>query len=268
MTWPILTILVLGIWHGINPGMGWLFAVALGMQEQERRSVWRALLPLAAGHALAIAAALAVALLIGAVVPAHILKWSVAMVLVAFGVSRIIRSRHPRYGGMRMSMRKLTVWSFLMASAHGAGLMVIPFVLADSPAERIAGDTIVPALVSDGPDHAGHGPHGADADDSDHAVARARADDSDRAAMVAESAGPTGSRGTHSEHLAGLTDSGATSGWLVLLVHTAGYLFATGLLAVLVYEKLGLRMLRTVWLNLDLIWGIALAATGVIAPFV
>jgi len=266
MTWPILTILVIGIWHGINPGMGWLFAVALGMQEQERRSVWRALLPLAAGHALAIAAALAVALLIGAVVPAHILKWSVAMVLVAFGVSRIFRSRHPRYGGMRMSMRKLTVWSFLMASAHGAGLMVIPFVLADSPAERIAGDTAAPALVSDGPDHAGHG--SPRADDSGRALAQTRPDGSHRAAMVAESAGPTGSRGTHSEHLAGLTDSGATSGWLVLLVHTAGYLFATGLLAVLVYEKLGLRMLRTVWLNLDLIWGIALAATGVIAPFV
>lgn len=251
MTWPILTILVLGIWHGINPGMGWLFAVALGMQEQERRSVWRALLPLAAGHALAIAAALAVALMIGAVVPARILKWTVAIVLVAFGVSRIIRSRHPRYGGMRMSMRKLTVWSFLMASAHGAGLMVIPFVLADSPAERIAGDTAAAALVSDGldhagrPDHAVHGPDPADADDADLAVAR-----------------------THAEHLAGLTDSGATSGWIVLLVHTAGYLFATGLLAVLVYEKLGLRMLRTVWLNLDLIWGIALAATGVIAPFV
>jgi hypothetical protein len=152
---------------------------------------------------------------------------------------------------MRMSMRKLTVWSFLMASAHGAGLMVIPFVLVDSPAERIEGDTNVPPLVSDGQDHAGrpdhavHGPDPADADDADLAVAR-----------------------THAEHLAGLTDSGATSGWIVLLVHTAGYLFATGLLAVLVYEKLGLRMLRTVWLNLDLIWGIALAATGVIAPFV
>lgn len=261
MTWPVLTILVLGIWHGINPGMGWLFAVALGMQEQERRSVWRALLPLAAGHALAIAAAIAVALLIGAVVPARILKWTVAIVLVAFGVSRIMRSRHPRYGGMRMSMRKLTVWSFLMASAHGAGLMVIPFVLADSPTERIEGDTIVPALVSDGPDHAGrpdhagHGPDPADADDADLAVAGTHAE-----YLAVPRA--------HAEHLAGVTDSGVTSGWLVLLVHTAGYLFATGLLAVLVYEKLGLRMLRTVWLNLDLIWGIALAATGVIAPFV
>jgi hypothetical protein len=208
--------------------MGWLFAVALGMQEQERRSVWRALLPLAAGHALAIASALAVAMLIGAIVPAGILKWVIAMLLVGFGASRIVRGRHPRYGGMRMTMRKLTVWSFLMASAHGAGLMVIPFVLAD-PAERMEGDDSGPMIPAGG-------------NERDH--------------------------GGHAAHLAGLTDSGPTAGWLVLLVHTAGYLFATGLLAVLVYEKLGLRMLRTVWLNLDLIWGIALAATGVIAPFV
>jgi hypothetical protein len=61
---------------------------------------------------------------------------------------------------------------------------------------------------------------------------------------------------------------GTSTGLLVLLVHTAGYVFATGLLAVPVQGKPGLRMLRTVWLNLDLIRGIAPAATGVIAPFV
>ena len=69
MNWSWAGLLALGAFHGINPGMGWLFAVALGMQERRRAAVWRAMLPLALGHALAIAAALAVAMLAGAVVP-------------------------------------------------------------------------------------------------------------------------------------------------------------------------------------------------------
>jgi hypothetical protein len=239
MTWPIVAIVGLGLWHGVNPGMGWLFAVALGMQERRSRAVWRALVPLAAGHALAIACALAAAAAIGAVVPPRILKWGVGMLLVGFGMSRITHCGHPRYGGMRMNMRKLTMWSFLMASAHGAGLMVVPFVLADPGVERVAFDTTAPMS----------------------------APTPDSRSIPGERVGP-GTRSDHQRHMAGIADTGPTNGWIVLVAHSVGYLLATGLLAVLVYEKLGLRLLRNVWFNLDLIWGVALAATGVMAPFV
>src|SRR3989475_2088093 len=84
-------LLLLGYFHGINPGMGWLFAVALGMQERRREAVWRALLPLGAGHALAVAAAVAVAVLAGTVIPLRNLRWVVAGILVALGISRLIR---------------------------------------------------------------------------------------------------------------------------------------------------------------------------------
>ena len=82
-SWAMLV--ALGAFHGINPGMGWLFAVALGMQEQRRCAVIRALLPLGAGHALAVAAAVAAALAIGTVVPIDWLRWPVAAVLVTLG---------------------------------------------------------------------------------------------------------------------------------------------------------------------------------------
>ena len=123
-SWAML--MALGAFHGINPGMGWLFAVALGMQERRRGAVIRALLPLGAGHALAVAAAVAAALAIGTVVPIGWLRWPVAGVLVSLGAMRFVRHRHPRWAGMRVGMGGLTLWSFLMATAHGAGLMVVP----------------------------------------------------------------------------------------------------------------------------------------------
>ncbi|HXV91637.1 MAG TPA: hypothetical protein VD707_09740 [Gemmatimonadales bacterium] len=127
LAWPVL--LGLGALHGLNPGMGWLFAVALGLQEGKGRAVWRALPPLAAGHAAAIAAAVAVAGLAGMVVPPGALRWLVAALLLGLGVARLVRGRHPRWGGMRVGSREIAVWSFLMAAAHGAGLMVLPVLL-------------------------------------------------------------------------------------------------------------------------------------------
>ena len=121
--------LLLGAYHGINPGMGWLFAVALGMQQGSARGVWRALPPIALGHALAVGAVLVAAALAELVVPLGVLKVGVAFVLLGFGLYRLWRHRHPRYGGMRVGFRDLTTWSFLMASAHGAGFMVLPFVI-------------------------------------------------------------------------------------------------------------------------------------------
>jgi hypothetical protein len=120
---------MLGAYHGINPGMGWLFAVALGMQQGSARGVWRALLPLALGHALAVGAVLVLAAVAQMVVPLGTLRIVVASVLIAFGLYRLWRHRHPIYGGMQVGFRDLTIWSFLMASAHGAGFMVLPLVM-------------------------------------------------------------------------------------------------------------------------------------------
>jgi hypothetical protein len=120
----------LGAFHGLNPGMGWLFAVALGMQEGKRSAVWRAMIPLAIGHVLAVAAAIAVAILAGTAMTANVLRWPVAIVLVGLGVRMLYRHLHPRWAAMRVGMGGLTLWSFLMASAHGAGLMVLPVFLS------------------------------------------------------------------------------------------------------------------------------------------
>jgi hypothetical protein len=202
-SWPAL--LALGAGHGINPAMGWLFAVALGLQRESRRAVWAALGPLAAGHAVAIGGTLIAAGLAGLVVSPVALRWATAGLLIGLGLYRLIRSRHPRFGGMQVGARELTVWSFLMASAHGAGLMVLPLLMPSDPSAI----------------------------------------------------------GTH--HMsAGMIDLTAAewSGVWATLVHTAGYLLVTGLIAVIVYEKVGVRFLRKAWLNLDLIWAIALVITG------
>jgi hypothetical protein len=123
---------LLGAYHGINPGIGWLFAVALGMQHGSARGVWRALPPIALGHGLAVSVVLAVAAAAQLVVPHAALKIVVASILVAFGGYRVWRHRHPVYGGMQVTFRDLTIWSFLMASAHGAGFMIVPLVMGAS----------------------------------------------------------------------------------------------------------------------------------------
>lgn len=122
-------VLLLGAYHGINPGMGWLFAVALGMQRRSARGVWRALPPIALGHAAAVAVVLAAAAVAGVVVPMHMLRAVIATMLIVLGSYRLWRHRHPRFGGMQVNFRDLTVWSFLMAFAHGAGLMLLPWVV-------------------------------------------------------------------------------------------------------------------------------------------
>ena len=128
MDWP--AIVGLGAYHGINPGMGWLFAVALGMQQGSARGVWRALPPIALGHAASVAVVLAIAAAARLVVPLAALNVVVAAALMSLGVYRLWRHRHPRVGGMQVGFRDLTLWSFLMASAHGAGFMVLPFVMS------------------------------------------------------------------------------------------------------------------------------------------
>jgi len=228
-TW--LALLLLGAFHGINPGMGWLFAVALGLQEQRRAAVWGALLPLALGHALAIGGVMLLAAGAGLLIPLDHLKWAVAATLLGFGVYHLARNAHPRWGGMQVGARDLTIWSFLMASAHGAGLMVLPFVFNTIPSPGAAQHDL-PGGVHD------------------HA-----------SLMTAREAG----HGDHAALLASLPEEPFV-GLLTMLVHTAGYLLVMGLVAVVVYEKLGLRLLRTAWLNLDLIWAAALIITAVLTP--
>src|SRR2546425_10454601 len=132
VTWPWLTLALLGAYHGINPGMGWLFAVALGLQERNRRAVLLALPPIALGHAISIGAVVLLVALGQRAFDPSSLRIVAASVLIAFGVYRLVRARHPRWVGMRVSFRDLVLWSFIMASAHGAGLMLLPILLGPS----------------------------------------------------------------------------------------------------------------------------------------
>ncbi len=220
-SFPWVSLLLLGAVHGINPAMGWLFAVARGLQERNRMAIFRALLPLAVGHALAIAAAVTLAATVGRVAPLGVLRWMVAGALLVVGVDGLRRHRHVQLKGMRVSARELATWSFLMASAHGAGLMVLPFVLGKGvpPPVGMSHHHAMSSLASAG------------------GASWASIADVDAMAIVAP------------------------------LVHTTGYLAVTLVLAMVVYERLGVRVLRRAWINFDLIWGGAMVAAGVFAVF-
>lgn len=127
--------LLLGAYHGINPAMGWLFAVALGMQEQKGSAVARALVPIAVGHAFAIGIVVLAAAFLGTVLPLIAIRYAVAALLFGLGIFCLVRHWHPRWVRMQVGFRDLIVWSFLMASAHGAGLMVLPVLLGSSAVE-------------------------------------------------------------------------------------------------------------------------------------
>lgn len=240
-------LLGLGAVHGLNPAMGWLFAVSLGLQEGRRRAVWRALAPLAAGHGLAIGSAAAVALLLGVVIPLAVLKWAVGGALVGVGVFRLLRHRHPRLRGMRVGARELVLWSFLMASAHGAGLMALPFFLEPGPLSA-------PAAVYGGADHV-HGGHG---EGGGHVVA----------ALPGGLPDVQGSEAGATRSEAGATRDLGRFAVLATAVHTAGYLLIAVLAAFLVYELVGLGVLRRAWINIDLVWAAALIITGLLTPLV
>src|SRR5947207_8056024 len=190
--------------------MGWLFAVGLGLQEHKRMAVLRALPPIALGHALSIGIIIAAVLLARVTVPPFALKIAAAAILFAFGLYRLFRSRHPNWVGMRVGFGDLTLWSFVMASAHGAGLMLIPFFLPSPTAE------------------------------------------------------PVHHHDVHEMHAWALANFSVPSLLAAsVAVHTTGYLLMTAIIAILVYEKLGVKILRRAWFNIDLIWMLALMITGV-----
>src|SRR5215471_15410912 len=199
----------LGMFHGVNPAMGWLFAVALGLQEQKRAAVLRALPPMVVGHALSVGIIIAVVLLARTSLPPRGLKIVAAAILFAFGLYRLLRSRHPNWVGMRVGFADLTLWSFVMASAHGAGLMLVPFFLPSMAAQEA---------------------HHHDA---------------------------------HQMHAWAFANFSAPSLLIAaVIVHTLGYLLTTALIAIIVYEKLGVAILRRAWFNIDFAWMLALMITG------
>jgi hypothetical protein len=215
--WPWLSLAALGAFHGLNPGMGWLFAVALGLQERRLGAVTAALGPIALGHALAIGVVVAAVGALGVVVPQRLLLAIGGAVLLGFAAYKVAtRFRHPRWVGMRVGPRELVLWSFLMASAHGAGLMLVPVLIG------LRGESVLSALA-----HAGHSGH------MGHEMPASRD------ALV-----PT------------LAAVG---------LHSAAMLAVAGVLAVVVYQKVGVDVLRRAWVNLDLVWVGVLAITGGIA---
>jgi hypothetical protein len=206
LTATVLWLMVLlGAYHGLNPAMGWLFAVALGMQEKKGSAVARSLVPIAVGHAVAIGSVVLAAAFLGMTIPLAVLRYFVAAVLIGLGIYCLVRHQHPRWVRMQVGFRDLAVWSFLMASAHGAGLMVVPVLLGSKTVEA-------------------------------------------QGRMVGHN------------HIS--TTASPLVGMLATCVHTVAYLAVTGLLAWVVYRKLGLALLRKTWLNFDLVWATALVATG------
>jgi len=128
--WPWDVLIVLGAYHGLNPGMGWLFAVARGLQERRRSAVWESFLPIAIGHEAAIGVVVALVAVAQFLIAPQALRIAGAIVLFSFALYRLWRrTAHPRGFGMRIGPRGLFGWSFLMSSAHGSGLMLVPILL-------------------------------------------------------------------------------------------------------------------------------------------
>src|SRR5262245_28320047 len=128
--WPWLGLAGLGAFHGINPAMGWLFAVALGLHRGSRRVVLVSLLPIALGHAIAVALVALAVMGLGRVVDQRVVGIASGIVLIGWAAyHRLYGSRHRVRVGMRTGLAGLALWSFLMAAAHGAGLMLVPILI-------------------------------------------------------------------------------------------------------------------------------------------
>lgn len=201
--WPWLVLAGLGAFHGLNPAMGWLFAVALGLHRNSGVILVKALPVIAIAHAASIAIVAGAVVLTGIAIRSHALLAGSGILLVGWAMyHQLYGHRHRVRIGMRTGLAGLALWSFLMATAHGAGVMVlpalIPLCLADSPLGTIAAEGSI-----------------------------------------------------------GLTLAAVG-------IHTAAMLAVTGMIAIVVREWLGLAVLRTAWINFDLIWTVALALTGLV----
>jgi hypothetical protein len=212
--WPYILLGLLGAYHGLNPAMGWLFAVALGMQERSRRAVLRSLLPIAIGHECSIVLVAVLVVGLGLLADTHVLHVGAGIALIGFGVFRFVRPRaHFRWTKLRVNRRELGWWSFLMSTAHGAGLMVAPVLIGAGAAGTAEAAT----------DH-----------DLEHV----------HAAMISPLAGG-----------------------VALLLHVASMMLVMAVVAVVVYEKLGVTILRQAWLNTEWLWAGAFVLAGFVTLF-
>jgi hypothetical protein len=201
MTWPWLSLIALGAFHGLNPAMGWLFAVGLGLQHKSRAKVVWSLIPIGLGHALSIGVVVAGVVILRDRVDIDLLQWTAAALLIGFGAYRLLARHRPRRTSMQAGFGDLLLWSFLLATGHGAGLMLLPVLVHMQ-------------------DHSAHG---------------------------------------------------AMNGMTATAVHSAATLIMTALVAIVVYEWIGLAFLRRGWINLDWIWAFALLLAGtllIVARFV
>lgn len=198
--WPWLTLAGLGAFHGLNPAMGWLFAVALGLHRRDRRVVWLSLLPIALGHAMSVAIVAALVVWAGAMIPPRAVRIAAGVALIGWALYHWrFGSRHRVRVGMRTGMAGLVLWSFLMATAHGAGLMLWP--------------VLMPLCFPGGVPSAATDPF----------------------VMAAIAVG----------------------------MHTLAMLAVTAAIAIAVYEWVGLAILRSAWINIDIVWTVTLIAAGV-----
>jgi hypothetical protein len=201
-TWSPLVLAGLGAFHGLNPAMGWLFAVALGLHRGSRAVVFLSLVPISVGHAVSIAAVASLLVVAGVVVPQNVIRIATGILLLGWGAYHWrFGHRHRVRFGMQVGLAGLFVWSLLMATAHGAGLMLWP--------------TLMPLCLPSG----------------------------------------TGAMPASSLLAAGLAGVG---------VHTLAMLSVTAAISTIVYEWLGIEVLRRAWLNIDALWVAALAATGML----
>jgi hypothetical protein len=202
-TTALFALAAMGAFHGLNPGMGWLFAVAIGFQERSRTAVLRALAPIATGHAVSIFVVAGLVSALQSVIATRFVAIGGGIVLVGFGLWRALSQRHFRWAGMRLSAPQLAGWSFLMSSVHGAGLMLVPVLVAGAPATT---------------------PH---------------------------------------HHGAAMATAPLWTGFLATAVHTVAMVTVAGVVALLVFQVVGLRILRSAWINLDKVWAFALVGAGI-----
>jgi hypothetical protein len=127
---PWLILIALGAFHGLNPAMGWLFAVALGLYRHSRKVVLVSLIPIALGHAAAIAVVVYAVMVLGMAIDAATFRVLSGVLLIAWGVYHLFYGhRHRVRIGLRTGLIGLAAWSFVMATAHGAGMMLIPVLM-------------------------------------------------------------------------------------------------------------------------------------------
>jgi hypothetical protein len=199
--WPWIALAGLGAWHGLNPGMGWLFAVSLGLQNRSRAAIFQAMCAIALGHTASVFAIIGLALLVGHYISPAWFALVAALALAGLGSWRLIRGRHPRWVGMRVNFRDLTWWSCLMASAHGAGLMLLPVFLAGGGAWCSVSSSSIAGFYNSIPG---------------------------------------------------------------VCVHSLSEFVVAGIVAWLVYEIVGLAVLRKTWFNADLVWSCSLIFAGLL----